>query len=206
LFGFTYTCKVGRAGAHLEAKVEGEGLMGSQEANCDVRSREFVRLFQQHERKIYGYILALVPNIVAAEEISQETNLRLWEQFDQFDPHTHFGVWACTVAYYQVLKYRKASERSRVRFDSRLLEILADRAVTRLDDLTLRQNYLIDCLSQLSEFKRQVIRLYYSLGLTAKAVAEKLGRNVDAVEKTLVRTRQTLRDCIEAGIRREERA
>jgi RNA polymerase sigma-70 factor, ECF subfamily len=180
--------------------------MGSQESNHDERSKEFVRLFQQHERKIYGYILTLVPSFAAAEEISQETNLRLWEQFDRFERGSNFGVWACTVAYYQVLKYRKAGERNRVRFDSRLVETLACRAMGRWDDLAARQSHLIDCLSQLSEFKRNVLRLYYSLGLTAKAVADKLGRNVPAVEKMLIRTRRTLRDCIEAAIHREKRA
>lgn len=181
--------------------------MGPHESGSEEqRSIEFVRLFQQHERKIYGYILALVPNFVAADEISQETNLRLWEQFDRFDRGTNFGIWACTVAYYQVLKYRKAGTRNRVRFDSRLIETLAGRAVGRWDDLAARQNYLIDCLSQLSDFKRRVLQLYYSLGLTAKAVADHVGRNVTVVEKTLVRTRRTLRDCIETAMHREERA
>lgn len=178
--------------------------MGSQEPDRDVRSKEFVRLFQRHERKLYGYILSLVPNIAAADEISQDTNLRLWEQFDQFDPSKDFISWACTIAYYQVLTYRKRSNREPVLFDSKLLELLADRAAVRRDDLAAKQSHLIECLAQLNEFKRQVIRLYYCFGMTAKAVAEKLGRNVTAVEKTLVRTRRTLHDCIEAATRREE--
>jgi RNA polymerase sigma-70 factor, ECF subfamily len=177
--------------------------MGRQESESDLRSKEFVRLFQQHERKIYGYILSLVPNITAADEISQETSLRLWELFDQFMPNTNFGVWACTIARYQALKYRKSKQRERMRFSSTLLDILADRAAMRCDELAARQSYLIDCLSQLTEFKRQVIRLYYGLGMTAKVVAEKLGRNIAAVEKTLVRTRRELHECVETAMRRE---
>lgn len=179
--------------------------MGSQELDRDLRREEFVCLFQRYERSIYGYILSLVPNIAAADEISQNTNLLLWEEFGRFDPSKDFGVWARAVAYYQVLTYRKTRGRERVRFDSELLEALADRAAVRCDELVARQSYLIDCLAQLSEFKRQVIQLYYCLGMTAKAVAEKLGRNVAAVEKTVVRTRRTLYDCVEAAARREER-
>ena len=179
--------------------------MDSQELDRDRRREEFVRLFQRHERSLYGYILTLVPNISAADEISQNTNLLLWKSFGQFDSNRDFSVWARTIAHYQVLRYRKTSRRERVRFDSELLDALANRTVVLRDELAARQSYLVDCLTQLSEFRRQVIRLYYSFGMTAKAVAEKLGRSAAVVEKTIVRTRRTLFDCVEAAMRREDR-
>ena len=178
--------------------------MRPDEPNNECRSQEFVRLFQRSERTLYGYILSLVPNLAAADEISQETSLRLWEQFEQFDPDTDFVAWACTIAYYQVLTYRKKAGRERVRFDSELLKVLADRVATRHEELAARQSHMIDCLAHLGEFKRHIIRLYYNFGMSANAVAEKLGRNVTAVEKTLARARHALRDCVEAAMRREE--
>ena len=178
--------------------------MGLQDSNCDLRSQEFVRLFQRNERKLYGFILSLVPNIAVADEISQETNLRLWEQSEQFDPNKDFVSWACTIARYQVLTYRTRSNREPVRFDSTLLDLLADQAAKRRDELATKQSYLVDCLAQLSDYKREIIRLYYSLGMTTKAVAEKLGRSVPAVEKMITRTRRALHDCVEAAMRREE--
>ena len=180
--------------------------MGSQAQDSNVQNREFVRLFQQNERKLNGYILSLVPNLAAADEIAQETSIRLWEQFDQYDPGKDFISWACTIAYYQILTYRKTVQREPLRFDSELLEALATRAFTRRDDLDTRQSHLIDCLAQLDEFKRQAIRLYYSLGLTAKAVADRLGRNTAAIEKTITRARHTLHGCIETAIRRENQS
>jgi RNA polymerase sigma-70 factor, ECF subfamily len=179
--------------------------MDPRKRDCESRSQEFVRLYQRNERKLYGYILSLVPNMAAADEISQETNLRLWEQFDQFDPHREFISWACTIAYYQVLKYRKMASRERVYFDSKVLDLLADQTARERNELAARQSYLVDCLAQLTDFKREVFRLYYSLGMTAKAVAEKLGRSAPAVEQMLVRTRHALHDCVERAIHREER-
>lgn len=168
-------------------------------------SQEFVGLYRQHERGLHGYVLSLVADLAAADEICQETSLRLWEQFDRFDRTKDFGIWARTIAYYQVLKYRKSLGRDRLQFNSELLGILADRVAVRCDELTNRQDHLNDCLTKLSGLKRQMIRLYYSLGFTAKGVAEKLGRNVSAVEKTLARTRTDLRECIEKAMRREVR-
>ncbi len=64
---------------------------------------------------------------------------------------------------------------------------------------------VVDCLAKLSDVKRQIIQLYYLLGMTTKSVAEKLGRNVAGVEKALARARGELRECIEAAMRREGR-
>jgi len=178
--------------------------MSASEANCDPRCEEFVRLFSQHERGLYGYILSLVPNIAEADEVSQETNLLLWKEFNRSDPIRDFGAWARTIAYYQVLAYRKAASRERLQFDTELLDVLADRAAARWDELVARQSCLMDCLSQLSAIKQQIIRLYYRFDMTAKAIAEQLGRRVASVEKTLVRSRLALHDCIETAMRREE--
>ena len=178
--------------------------MGFHAVDPDLRRAEFTRLFQRHERGLHGYVLSLVSDVAAADEINQETSLLLWKEFDGFDPNTDFGAWARTIAYYQILAYRKKAKRERVCFDSELLEVLADRTAARWNELAARQSHLINCLTELSDFKRQVIRLYYRSGLTAKAVAERLGRSVAAVEKTLVRTRRDLYDCIETAIRREE--
>ena len=68
--------------------------MDSRNPNCERQTKDFLVLFQQHERQIYGYILSLVPNIASADDISQNTSLRLWERFDQFDPNKDFGAWA----------------------------------------------------------------------------------------------------------------
>jgi RNA polymerase sigma-70 factor, ECF subfamily len=177
--------------------------MESQKQDRDLRRDEFIRLFQRYQRGVYRYILSLVLDVTAADEISQNTHLLLWEEFGRFDLNTDFGAWARTIAYYEILKYRKASKRERLQFDSELLEVLADRVTVRYDELVARQGHLIDCLAKLSEFKRQVIQLYYRLGMTTKTVAERLGKSVAVVEKTLVRTRHTLQDCIEAAARRE---
>jgi RNA polymerase sigma-70 factor, ECF subfamily len=180
--------------------------MDSQVSDRDERSQEFVHFFRQNERNLYAYILSLIPDAAAADEITQDTSLRLWEQFDQFDKSKDFGAWARTIAYYQVLKYRKTLSRERLQFDSEMLGMLADRASVRCDDLAIRQNYLLNCLAKLSAFKRQVIRLYYSSGMTAKAVAHRLSRDVSSVEKALVRARNDLRECVELTVRQERRS
>jgi RNA polymerase sigma-70 factor (ECF subfamily) len=178
--------------------------MDSAEIERDRIREEFVHLFQRYERGIYGYILSLVPNIAAADEISQNTNLVLWKEFGQFDAGKDFGAWARAIAYYQVLSFRNAIHRDRVQFDSELLTVLAENAAGECEELVARQSHLMDCLAKLAEPKREIIRLHHCLGMTVKAVAQQLGRSAAAVEKTLLRARRALFDCVEAAIRREE--
>jgi RNA polymerase sigma-70 factor, ECF subfamily len=180
--------------------------MGDREPDYDTLGNEFASLFRRHHGNLYGYILSLIPDIAAADEIIQDTSLRLWEQFGRFDRSKDFGAWARTIAYYQVLKYRKKIGRERLQFDSELLGVLADRVSVRCDELAVRQNYLVDCLAKLSDVKRQIIQLYYSLGMTTKRVAQQLGRNVAGVEKALARARGDLRQCIDTAVRREGRS
>ena len=76
------------------------------------RTREYLRLLGQHERRLRGFILSLVPNRADADDIAQEVKIRLWEQFDSYDPTKDFGVWARTIAHYQVLTYREKQSRT----------------------------------------------------------------------------------------------
>ena len=52
----------------------------------DERTRRYLELLGQHERRLRGFILALVPHWADAEDIAQEVRIRLWEQFDNYDP------------------------------------------------------------------------------------------------------------------------
>ena len=166
--------------------------------------QEFVRLLTGNERRLKSYILTLVPNLADAEQIAQETSLRLWEQFDRYDPSLgDFSAWARTIAHFQVMTYRKKLSRERIVFSSELIDALAERAAARAPELAARQEALVDCLQKLPEHSRELIRLYYEVGLKVRTAAEKLGRSVAAAEKAIVRIRRLLYDCIKSALRKD---
>src|SRR5690606_9661712 len=93
----------------------------------NTENEQFVRLLASHERRIYAYILSLVPNWADADEIFQETNVRLWRDFAEFEPGTNFAAWAIRVAYYQVLTWRKRAARDQLIFDDDMVQSIACR-------------------------------------------------------------------------------
>ncbi len=159
--------------------------------------REFVRLLAKHERMIYGYVLSLVPQVADADEIVQETSLRLWDSFDKFVPGTSFAAWSLTVAHYEVLTWRKRSSRSKLVFDDALVEAIGQERAVVERTAGPRHEALADCIKELSENNQWLVAECYSAGRKIKDVAIKLGRSEASVYKALERVRVALHRCIQ---------
>ncbi len=160
---------------------------------CDL----FVQLLATYENRLASFVLALVPNWTDADDIIQETKLRLWEQFDTYDPKKDFGVWACVIARYQVLAFRTRSARSRVMFSQEIVERLAQ-AVAQTDaESDARLAYLEECVKKLTQWQRELLSLCCTAGYSSEEVARRLGRKADAIRQALVRIRRKLYRCIE---------
>jgi RNA polymerase sigma-70 factor (ECF subfamily) len=166
------------------------------------RAEEFMALFTAHHRRLFRYILALLPRLHAAEDVLQETNLVLWRRFDEFRPGTDFYAWAARVAFLQVLKYRKGSRRESFALDDDILETLASRAMEHTSYLDAAREALQTCLSKLRTEDRELILRRYMAGDSGKKVASELGRPQNSVYKSLGRIRQGLLLCIQRTLSR----
>ena len=159
--------------------------------------REFVRLLTKHERMVYGYVLSLVPHVADADEIVQETSLRLWDEFDKYVPGTSFAAWALTVAHYEVLTWRKRVHRSKLVFDDSLVELIGQERVVLERATGPRHEALAECLKELSDNNQRLVAECYGAGRKIKEVAAKLQRTEGSVYKALERVRSALHACIE---------
>src|SRR5262249_57400719 len=115
------------------------------------RVDEFVRLLGQNQRRLFLYVMNLVPNWTDAEEVIQEANLVLWREFGQFQPGTNFLAWACKVAFHQVLAWRKRKQRDRLEFSEAFLEAVAAEASAAADVLEERSTALAGCIAKLPQ-------------------------------------------------------
>jgi RNA polymerase sigma-70 factor (ECF subfamily) len=156
----------------------------------------FVRLLGQNQRRLFLYVMSLVPSWNDTEEIIQETNLVLWREFHQFQPGSNFAAWACKVAFHQVLAWRKKRQRDRLEFSPAFLEAVAEEAASRIDVLEERSQLLAGCIAKLPEAQRDLLRLRYNDGLAIEIIAGKADRSVEAVYRALSRIRAALHDCV----------
>lgn len=163
----------------------------------------FVNLITANHRRIYAYIITMVPNDSDADDIMQETAAIMWENFDRFEQGTNFVSWAVTIAKFQVLKYRKTKYRnhSRLLMSNQAIELLISETQQIEKEETERLGALRKCMKKLPEKDRQFLKLRYSEGATAKEVSQKVGLSADAVYRKGARLIDSLLLCIRGSLK-----
>jgi RNA polymerase sigma-70 factor (ECF subfamily) len=159
---------------------------------------EFVLLITGHQTAIYAYVLTLLPDRVAAQDILQEANLVLCRKRDEFEPGTHFKAWAFSIAYWQTMAHLKRVKRSGlVALDPDVLELVAQEAEEQLEDLEDRHLALKSCLQKLPAGDASILLAHYQRGESLAEISGRLGRSRDALKQVMLRIRRVLRACIE---------
>jgi RNA polymerase sigma-70 factor, ECF subfamily len=169
------------------------------------KSKVFLRLFLQNERRIYAYILTLLPNRTDADDVLQDASMVMWDKFDDSRPPDDFVAWGCRIAYFKVLDFYKKSQRSRVRFSQAMLERVGETAIEQAATLQLdeRRDALAGCVEKLAARDRELITCRFAEGATTESTAARVGRSAEAVYKALARIRQALFDCVTRALARE---
>jgi RNA polymerase sigma-70 factor (ECF subfamily) len=156
----------------------------------------FVSLIGQYQRQLNLFVASLVPHPTDVEDILQETNLVLWREFHRFVPGTNFLAWASTVAFHQVLAWRKRQQRDRLVFGEAFLTAVSTELTDAADRLDDRARALAGCVEWLPPHHRDLLRLRYAEGGTVEGIAARLGRTTEAVYRMLSRIRQALYECV----------
>lgn len=177
----------------------------SDDQQRDAKYCEFLRLLAAHERQLSGYVHTLVPVWQDAEDVLQDTKLRLWAQFESYRREADFGAWAIAIANYMIRTQRKNYQRQRVCFSDRLLEKIAQHLPALSspvqDD---RAVALVECVKTLSDASRNLLRLFCTGHRKIKDIAIELGQTPAATYTALFRIRRSLFDCVQQRLREEE--
>lgn len=172
-------------------------------ADDDIQVKEFIRMLAACEHRLDSYVLTLVPNWADAEDIVQQTKIKLWEQFSQYDPAKDFGSWACTIAYYETLAFRTRANRSRIIFSEAAIQRVSKEAIAFAANSSLRVRLLQKCLKKLTHWQRELLFRCCVSSESVKDVACELNRKVDATRKAILRIRHELNRCVSDASDRE---
>ncbi len=145
--------------------------------NGNAPSENFARLFAEHERRVYAYIFAILGDWAAAADVFQDTCVRMWTKFEDFQPGTDFGAWARRIAYYKILKYREQC-RSQPFASQEFLDTVASACEIENDDEQRWLAILSECMKKLPPRDHRLITERYSEDCTIKELAARLGLSV----------------------------
>lgn len=181
------------------------------------RYERFTRLFLANQRRIYGFILASVPHVSDADDLLQETNLAMWESFDEFD-HTSddtsgsgsgsggggFAAWGIAIARFRVMRFFRSKSQSAARFSEATVDLLADHIADASVDVDEMHEALAACIARLEENEQTIIRERYHDDLPAKQIADRLDLSVFTLYKRLNSVYAKLLGCIQRTLSEED--
>jgi RNA polymerase sigma-70 factor, ECF subfamily len=163
----------------------------------------FVEFFARYEADLRAFVRSLLPTWHDADEVVQQVALVIWRKFDQFDQSTSFIKWACVIARFEALAYRRKMARDRLVFREDLMAQLAEEAAEEMDDRKAENVALEGCLKKLPVEHREFVTLAYTPGTSTKELAEQAGAKPGSFYMRLNRIRKTLLDCVENKMAQE---
>jgi len=169
----------------------------------NVAQQRFLSLFLRSEREIFRYVAVLVPNVMDAEDIVQQTAMALWEKFDAYDPNQPFTPWACRFALNKARQWIERRQRWQALLDHGLAEELAQRRQELQPEFEQRLKHLEGCLGKLPEAQRSVVEGYYNERASIQTLAQRSGRSEAATYKLLQRIRHALLVCMDGQAKPE---
>ncbi|MBR1777582.1 MAG: sigma-70 family RNA polymerase sigma factor [Alphaproteobacteria bacterium] len=152
----------------------------------------FHMLLTRYEKRVFALAWRLCSNTAEAEDLAQETFLKIWRNAGLWQPQAKLETWI-----YRVLYNLFIDQRRRVRTQSEELtpDIRSDEDTPEQALIKKRETTEIsEALNELPDRQKEALILCYYQGMKAKEAADLLSVSQSALEALLFRARQTLKD------------
>ena len=164
---------------------------------------QFIHDLTDWQNRLFGYLVTLVGNVHDARDVLQEANLVMWRRMDTFTPGTDFGAWARRCAYFQAKAFFRDRKRGPGLLEEEVLELIAAVQVEQHPALDESEQTLAlrDCLAQLDDEQRNLMKKRYQDQVQLQKLAAERGKSESAMKMTLLRIREMLHGCITAKLK-----
>lgn len=158
----------------------------------------FTRLVKACQRSVSSIALAIVKDLDASEDITQQVFIHIWQQLNTLQNPASFLPWVRQIARYRAFNYLRdnkvGSKVGGEQADAILADFASDSELP--DDLAkAQQNQIMaDFISQLPANSREIVLLFYREEQNSQQVAGLLGLSESNVRKKLQRVRDLLKD------------
>ncbi len=161
----------------------------------------FALLIRHFQQPLFGYLGRMGLAQSVAEDIAQETFLRVWQRLNDYDPaRAEFSTWLFTIARNLTLhELERAANKHEVVGGDSLQDLAAEESLSAVVfDQTQQRQRLYDALLTLTLEECSALALAYFRALDSAAIARIEGCSVGAVKVRQHRARQRLRKLLES--------
>ncbi len=157
-------------------------------------SDAFATILDHHLSQVLGYVKRILPMTPAAdaEDIAQETFIRLWTARERFDvDRARLSTWLHRIAHNLCIDHLRKHKHDADLVDSETSD--GPDTIAETDDQSARVNV---ALMKLDERQRSALVLCHYQGFSNKQAAAILEISVDALESLLRRSRSKLKEIL----------
>jgi RNA polymerase sigma-70 factor (ECF subfamily) len=155
-------------------------------------------LFARHQTRVYRFVLRLLKNETAAEDVVSEVFLDVWRQAGRFEARASVSTWLLSIARFKALTAMR--RRTNLALDADMMTNIPDpgddpeRTLQHKDDAAILRR----SLAELSSAQAEVIDLVYYHGKTVAEVAEVLEIPEATVKTRMFYARKKLAELVQA--------
>jgi RNA polymerase sigma-70 factor, ECF subfamily len=158
----------------------------------------FERLYGATRAKLYGVVLRILGKPDLADEVMQETYLKVWQMAGKFDPTIASPItWMVAMARNRAIDITRKKGELSIEEQPEALNVAAE-APTPLArrEMTEELKRLLSCLGKLDPEKQRIVLLAYYSGWSRDQLAQKLDIPVNTIKTWLRRSLLEIRECM----------
>jgi len=192
----------------LAAAMNPEAWSGADEAIAQVRRGDpgaLAVVIARYQHRLYRYLLRLAREPAAAEDLFQQTWLRVMEKIGRYDAQRNFEAWLFSVAHNLAMDFWRAKRGDSLDSTGDGEEPAACERLVAGDPDALAQlldfergAMLAACLHELPAIHREVLTLRFEEDMKLEEIAEVAGIPLSTVKSRLRRALEGLRVVLEA--------
>jgi RNA polymerase sigma-70 factor (ECF subfamily) len=158
---------------------------------------ELLRIYYED---VYSYLRRLCGNQACAEDLTQQTFLKVWSSLDRFKGRSKFSTWLHRIAYNCYIDWRRKDSGSIQSNTDQWWRECADGSPGPAEKLAQHQlsRQLYEAVDRLDEDKKHTVHLHYYQGLSLRETAKVLGVATSTVKYRLREVLRVLRTKIDA--------
>ena len=166
-------------------------------------------LLRTHYADIYSYLRRLCGSRQDAEDLTQQTFLKVWSSLSSFTGRSKFSTWLYKIAHNTYIDFQRGkADSNRDRSDKWWAECIDENPgpFVNVAERQLAQR-LYETVDQLDENKRSIVHLHYYQGLSIRETAKVLGIATSTVKYRLREVLKILRakiDVEENGLNQKQ--
>ena len=158
----------------------------------------FERLYEATRAKLYGVVLRILGRPELAEEVMQETYLKIWKAAGSFDPTLASPItWMVAMARNRAIDIVRKKTEASIEEEPQAMEVASDSPdPLARREMTEELKRLLECIGRLEPERQKLVLLAYYNGWSREQLAEKFAAPVNTVKTWLRRSMLDIRECL----------